>query len=243
MSNIEFNMLYIPFLIQSTVLIFGRQIMRLNLAIMAALLPINLAFAADNPLLQDNLLTIPHIDTPEQVGQYKDARFMRNEKDGTWTYLGMAETKLATVEKVETIKIPSRPVQVFLKASGYLPNACYRLEQARQRYEPIVKIPEADLPWGRFEIALGLNPLQTLTACAQVIEPFELIIPLPVYGLSRGTYTFDVNGIGGSFQLNLDNNLPPGHKLSHKLIDISIPEIKIDDIVDSALHASDSEQP
>lgn len=168
---------------------------------------------------------------------------MQNEKDGTWTYLGMTETKLATVEKVEVIKIPSRPVQVFLKASGYLPNACYRLEPARQRYEPIVKIPKADSPRGRFEIALGLNPLQTLIACTQAIEPFELIIPLPIYGLSRGTYAFDVNGIGGSFQLNLDNNLPPGHKLSHKLIDISIPEIKIDEIVDSALHASDSEQP
>ncbi len=182
--------------------------MRLNLAIIAALLPIHLVFAADNPVLQGDSLAISHVDTPEQVGQYRDARFQRNEKDGAWTLSGMTETQLATVEKVEVIKIRSRPVQIFLKVSGYLPSPCYQLEQAGQRYEPVFGIPEANLPAGRFEVALGLVPLQTFAVCAQVIEPFERIIPLPVYGLSQGAYEFDVNGITGSFRLNTDNNLP-----------------------------------
>lgn len=209
---------------------FRSQLMRLNLTIMTALLPINLVFAGDNPVLQDDFLKVPHIDTPEQVGQYQDAMFKRNGDD-TWAFLGMTETRLAAVEKVEVIKISSRPVQIFLKVSGYLPNACYEVEQAGQRFEQLFNIgePGVEYPAGQFDVALGLVPLQTFAACAEVIEPFERTIPLPVYGLSHGDYLFDVNGIAGSFRLDKDNNLPKAYGLK------AIPIPKLDNIIPSKI--------
>ena len=42
--------------------------------------------------------------------------------------------------------------------------------------------------------------------CIQVLAPFEEIIPLEVYGLPpAGTYTVDVNGVQGTFDLEVDN--------------------------------------
>jgi len=43
--------------------------------------------------------------------------------------------------------------------------------------------------------------------CIQVIAPFEETIPLEVYGLPAGTYTFEVNGVQGTFNLEMDNML------------------------------------
>ena len=44
--------------------------------------------------------------------------------------------------------------------------------------------------------------------CIQKIEPFQEIVVLDVYGLSAGTYYVDVNGIGDTFTLDVDNILP-----------------------------------
>jgi inhibitor of cysteine peptidase len=44
--------------------------------------------------------------------------------------------------------------------------------------------------------------------CTQIVVPFEESIPLDVVGLPAGTYTVDVNGVTGSFTLDVDNQLP-----------------------------------
>jgi len=38
-----------------------------------------------------------------------------------------------------------------------------------------------------------------------MLVPFEEIIPLEVYGLPAGTYTVNVNGVQGTFDLEVDN--------------------------------------
>jgi inhibitor of cysteine peptidase len=40
-----------------------------------------------------------------------------------------------------------------------------------------------------------------------VLAPFEEVIPLKVYGLPAGTYTVEVNGVQGTFGLEIDNIL------------------------------------
>jgi len=40
-----------------------------------------------------------------------------------------------------------------------------------------------------------------------VLAPFEETIPLEVYGLPAGTYTVEVNGVQGTFDLEMDNIL------------------------------------
>ena len=46
-----------------------------------------------------------------------------------------------------------------------------------------------------------MNVLLTLVACIQVIQPFELTVPLDVTDLPNGRYTVDVNN---KFKLTFD---------------------------------------
>ena len=51
-------------------------------------------------------------------------------------------------------------------------------------------------------VQVGETPLQTLVACAQVTQPFELEIPLDVRGLDSGDYVVMVNGDSIEFDLD-----------------------------------------
>ena len=45
--------------------------------------------------------------------------------------------------------------------------------------------------------------------CTQAVRPFTEVIPLSVYGLEAGTYTYEVNGeFSGQFTLQQDNVIP-----------------------------------
>ena len=101
---------------------------------------------------------------------------------------------LATVEKIDFLTLESFPVQVFVIASGYLPNPCTEIYQ-------IIQEREGDA----FFITIETYCSQEV--CIQVIAPFEETIPLEVYGLPAGTYTVEVNGVQGTFNLEIDNIL------------------------------------
>ena len=49
--------------------------------------------------------------------------------------------------------------------------------------------------------------------CIQFIEQYQEVIALDVYGLPAGTYQVDVNGVIGSFTLEMDNILPDSEEL------------------------------
>jgi len=101
---------------------------------------------------------------------------------------------LATVEEIDILTLESFPVQVFIIASGYLPNPCTEIYQIIQEREG-----------NTFFITIETYCSQEV--CIQVIAPFEEVIPLKVYGLPAGTYTVEVNGVQGSFDLEIDNIL------------------------------------
>ena len=101
---------------------------------------------------------------------------------------------LATVEEIDILTLESFPVQVFIIASGYLPNPCTEIYQITQEREG-----------NTFFITIETYCSQEV--CIQVIAPFEEVIPLKVYGLPAGTYTVEVNGVQGSFDLEIDNIL------------------------------------
>lgn len=98
----------------------------------------------------------------------------------------------ATVEEIDILIAESFPVQVFVYASGYLPNPCTEIYQITQEREG-----------DTFFITIETYCSQEV--CIQVIAPFEETIPLEVYGLPAGTYTVNVNGVQGSFILEIDN--------------------------------------
>src|SRR4030066_2597696 len=91
---------------------------------------------------------------------------------------------LATVEEIDILTLESFPVQVFVIASGYLPNPCTEIYQITQEREG-----------NTFFVTIETYCSQEV--CIQVIAPFKETIPLEVYGLPAGTYTVGVKGVKG----------------------------------------------
>jgi hypothetical protein len=99
----------------------------------------------------------------------------------------------ATVESLEILTLESFPVQIHARVTGVLPDDCAELAD-------IVVQQDANT----FNISMSM--MQRPGAdCGETEVPFEEIVPLDVYGLPAGSYTVSVNGIEGSFNLDMDN--------------------------------------
>jgi hypothetical protein len=100
---------------------------------------------------------------------------------------------LANVESVEILILESFPVQIHVVAQGTLPNGCTMIDDITIQQEGSV-----------FDVAVTTvrEPEQV---CTEAEVPFEEVIPLDVLGLEAGTYTVVVNGVEGSFTLDMDN--------------------------------------
>jgi len=101
---------------------------------------------------------------------------------------------LATVEEIDFLTLESFPVQIFVIASGYLPNPCTEIYQNSQEREGNT-------------FFITIKTYRSPGFYIQVLAPFEEVIPLYVYGLLAGTYTVEVNGVQGTFDLEIDNIL------------------------------------
>jgi len=174
-------------------------------------LPIDFALGADYPTYKDGLLTIPAVNTDEQVGKYQDITFKLTEQ-GSWQLLdvrtigttvgtatGTSSLGLATIEKIDVIKTDTFPTQVFLRASGWLGGSgCSSMGQINQRQVN-----------NRFDITIATNTVFSGgVSCTQLMPYFIKTLPLSIYGLSAGTYSYNVNGTTGTFELTADNKYP-----------------------------------
>lgn len=99
----------------------------------------------------------------------------------------------ATVDSIQVLTLESFPVQVNVLARGELPDGCTNIDQViSQRVESEYRVVITTLR-------------QPDAVCTQAVVPFEETIPLDVVGLPAGTYLVSVNGIAGSFTLDVDN--------------------------------------
>lgn len=160
------------------------------------------ALSADQPGYRDGVLTIPRVDTPEKVGQYQDVAF-QSTVDGTWRLTSgqilqdrnIHPLPTSAIQTAEIIKTTTSPVSVYLRVSGSW-WAC-RVdgpERIHQRLENM-----------RFDVGISIVYADGDFSCPAIMSSFRMTIPLEVYGLSAGTYTYNVNGITGSFTLDSDN--------------------------------------
>ncbi len=99
---------------------------------------------------------------------------------------------LASVDEIDILILESFPVQVWVIARGNLPDPCTEISEVLQEREGDT-------------FFITIKTYRPPGFCIQVIAPFEEIIPLEVYGLPAGTYTVDVNGVQGTFDLEVDN--------------------------------------
>ncbi|MBS4095663.1 MAG: hypothetical protein KGZ83_02355, partial [Sulfuricella sp.] len=115
----------------------------LAVALAGALSPANFVFGADAPLYKDGVLTIPTVNTPEQVGKYQDVTFKLTEQ-GNWqlssfkaigTVTENSGLGLAPIVNVDVVKTNTFPVQVLLRVSGSFGDGCPHMGQINQRLE------------------------------------------------------------------------------------------------------------
>jgi inhibitor of cysteine peptidase len=99
---------------------------------------------------------------------------------------------LAPVEEIEIVILESFPVQVQVIARGNLPDPCTEISEVLQEREGDI-------------FFITIKTYRSPGFCIQVIATFEETIPLEVYGLPADTYTVDVNGVQGTFDLEVDN--------------------------------------
>jgi len=103
-------------------------------------------------------------------------------------------TGLAPVDEIDILILEIFPVQINVIASGNLPDPCTEISE-------VIKEREGDT------FFITIKTYRSPGFCIQVIAPFEEIIPLEVYGLPAGTFTVNVNGVQGTFDLEVDNIL------------------------------------
>lgn len=102
----------------------------------------------------------------------------------------------AVVDSIQILILESFPVQVNVFARGNLPDGCTRIDR-------INKERSGDL----FQVTIStLRPGGAV--CSEALVPFEETIGLDVLGLDAGRYSVDVNGMVGSFTLDIDNRVP-----------------------------------
>jgi len=103
-------------------------------------------------------------------------------------------TGLASVDEIDILILELFPVQIDVIARGNLPDPCTEISEVLQEKEGNT-------------FFITIKTYRPPGLCIQVLAPFEEIISLEVYGLSAGTYTVDVNGVQGTFDLEVDNVL------------------------------------
>ncbi|UCF10144.1 MAG: hypothetical protein JSW65_00195 [Candidatus Bipolaricaulota bacterium] len=100
---------------------------------------------------------------------------------------------VAPVDRIEIRILESFPVQVHVVVRGSLPDACTAVREVaatRSRHRFVVEVTAQ-----RDRDAL----------CAQVLTPYEEVVPLDVLGLPAGTYVVEVHGLSATFRLETDN--------------------------------------
>ena len=148
------------------------------------------AHAADSALFVDNVLTISDaiVMEGETPRYYRDVR-LELTANGDFRVLDGVEKTLAYIEELAVGVFFTDPVEVELNVVGYLANPCIELNTAVTR------------KGNTFFVVIGETQLQTLLPCAQVIEPFDISMPLDVTGLPAGDYLVVVNGDSIDFTL------------------------------------------
>ncbi len=107
---------------------------------------------------------------------------------------------MAPVEEIDILILESFPVQVNVVVDGYLPDGCTEINEITQKRNVEAQTFEVEIT--------TIRPADAL--CTEAMVPFEETISLDVEGLPAGTYTVDVNGVTGTFTLQVDNVLPEG---------------------------------
>lgn len=118
------------------------------------------------------------------------ARHLTRPTEGIATQPPPDTVRTADVQSIEIQILESFPIQVNVIARGQLPDAgCTTISGASQTRTG-----------NTFNVTITTKTDPT-ALCAQMLTPFEYVIPLDVSSLLPGPYIVNVNGVQGSFEL------------------------------------------
>lgn len=150
------------------------------------------------PSYENGVLTIPRVDTPDQIGNYQNATLEFDPQLNAWVLQHVDTTRFnlsnPRIKSVDVFIIDdSFPAQVFLQVVGDF--TCGEFGQINTgRKENL------------FDIQITVIPVPPGQVCTQNITEFVRVIQLDVYRLSAGDYQYSINGSNsGTFSLTKDN--------------------------------------
>lgn len=157
------------------------------------------SFSNNNlPRYENGVLTIPRVDTPDQIGNYQDATLKFDSQLNAWILQNVNPAKFdSSNPKIKSAKVfiidDSFPTQVFLQVVGDF--TCGELGQINTgRKENL------------FEVQITVIPTPPGQACTANITEFVRVVQLDVYRLGAGDYQYSINGGNPStFSLTEDN--------------------------------------
>ena len=138
---------------------------------------------------KDGTLTIPRVDTSDQVGRYQNVMFQFDPQPNVWILETFQSRESNGTKPHLRIAVPavwsSRPTipdQAELHVVGEF--TCGRIGQINQRHTNNL-----------FEIQITLDPLQPDEVCDHETRTFSRTIQLDVARLKAGEYQFSINNI------------------------------------------------
>ena len=108
------------------------------------------------------------------------------------------EVGRAVVDSIDILLLESFPLQVHASLKGNLPDGCTKIGEVVQTYDSATRTFTLDVQ--------TLRPKGM--ACTLAVVPYEKNVALEVYGLPKGTYTVNANGMTATFEFTSDNILP-----------------------------------
>lgn len=168
-----------------------------------------LAPTLNHPTYDSNILILPRVDaigSASEVGKYQNAIFQLTG-EGTWRLETLNvdhdgfENLMPDQPVVDVVKVGTQPVSVYLRVSA-------QVLVCRAIAGP-VKVMQRR--WdSEFQVMLTLpvTPAATRSCVGDPYEQVRVTIPLEVYGLKAGVYSYLVNAVWGTFTLDADNWYP-----------------------------------
>lgn len=157
------------------------------------------SFSNNNmPSYKNGVLTIPRVDTPDQIGNYQDATLKFDPQLNTWILQHVSLAKFSSSNpKIKSVQVftidDSFPTQVFLQVVGDF--ACGEFGQINTGRKGNL-----------FEVQISVIPTPPGQACTADITEFIRVIQLDVYRLDAGDYQYSINGDNlGTFSLTENN--------------------------------------
>lgn len=150
------------------------------------------------PSYKNGVLTIPRVDTPDQIGDYQDATLKFDSQLNAWVLQDVNPAKFNSANpRIKSVNVfvidDSFPTQVFLQVVGDY--TCGELGQINTGREENL-----------FEVQISVIPTPPGQLCFQNITEFVRVIQLDVYRLDAGDYQYSINGgNSGDFSLTESN--------------------------------------